>query len=66
MWKDGPAVAETFEQGQVAEQVNCFHRILAARRDPEKPWTEYDTLLCRYLYAGRDEELSIEEEGLSE
>lgn len=44
-------------------QVNRFHRILAARRDPTKPWTEYDTLLRRYLYAGRDEELSIEEEG---
>ena len=24
---------------------------------------EYDTLLRRYLYAGREEELSIEEEG---
>ena len=34
-------------------QVNRFHRILAARRDPEKPWTEYDTLLRRYLYASR-------------
>ena len=47
-------------------QVNRFHRILASRRDPEKPWTAYDTLLRRYLYAGRDEELSIEEEGPSE
>ena len=34
-------------------QVNRSHRILAARRDPEKPWTEYDTLLRRYLYASR-------------
>ncbi|MFQ6102502.1 MAG: 3'-5' exoribonuclease YhaM family protein [Anaerolineae bacterium] len=47
-------------------QVNRFYRILATRRDLEKPWTEYDTLLRRYLYAGRDEELSIEEEGPSE
>nr|HID12660.1 HD domain-containing protein [Anaerolineae bacterium] len=42
-------------------QVNRFHRILASRREPEKPWTEYDTLLRRYLYAGREEELAIEE-----
>ena len=47
-------------------QVNRFYRILASRREPEKPWTEYDTLLRRYLYAGRDEELAIEEEGPAE
>jgi len=47
-------------------QVNRFHSILASRRDPERPWTEYDTLLRRYLYAGRDEGLSIEEEALTE
>jgi len=45
-------------------QVNRFHRILASRRDLEKPWTGYDTLLRRYLYAGRGEELSVEEEAL--
>ncbi|HEY68282.1 MAG TPA: HD domain-containing protein [Thermoflexia bacterium] len=47
-------------------QVNRFYRILSTRREPEKPWTEYDTLLRRYLYAGREEELSVEEEGPSE
>jgi 3'-5' exoribonuclease len=47
-------------------QVNRFHRILAARRDPEKPWTDYDTLLRRHLYAGREEGLSVEEEGAAE
>jgi 3'-5' exoribonuclease len=46
-------------------QVNRFAQIIAARRDKTKPWTEYDTLLKRYLYAGRedDEELAIEEAG---
>jgi len=45
-------------------QVNRFARIIAARRDETKPWTEYDTLLKRYLYAGREEdELVIEEPG---
>lgn len=46
-------------------QVNRFHRILASRRDLSKPWTEYDTLLGRQLYAGRDG-LAIEEEGPAE
>ncbi len=46
-------------------QVNRFHRILASRRDPSKPWTDYDTLLGRQLYAGR-EGLAVEEEGLAE
>lgn len=45
-------------------QVNRFARIIDARRDKTKPWTEYDTLLKRYLYAGREEdELVIEEPG---
>ena len=45
-------------------QVNRFARIIAARRDKTKHWTEYDTLLKRYLYAGREEdELVIEEPG---
>lgn len=43
-------------------QVNRFAQIIAARRDKTKPWTEYDALLRRYLYAGR-EELAIEEAG---
>jgi len=56
-------------------QVNRFAQIIAARRDKTKPWTEYDTLLKRYLYAGlpfvppkvggerEGEELAIEEAG---
>ncbi len=47
-------------------QVNRFQRILAARRDPSKPWTDYDTLLGRHLYAGREEGLSVEEGSLAE
>ena len=48
----------------LSAQVNRFHHLIAARRDPTKPWTEYDTLLGRYLYAGREEEdLAVEEEG---
>jgi 3'-5' exoribonuclease len=47
-------------------QVNRFHRILAARRESDKPWTGYDTLLRRHLYAGREEDLSVEEEGQAE
>jgi len=43
-------------------QINRFAQIIAARRDKTRPWTEYDTLLKRYLYAGR-EELAIEEAG---
>ncbi len=52
----------------LSAQVNRFAQIIAARRDKTKPWTEYDTLLRRYLYAGRedDEELAIEEAGLLE
>ncbi|MEA3459118.1 MAG: HD domain-containing protein, partial [Chloroflexota bacterium] len=41
-------------------QVNRFAQIIAARRDKTKPWTEYDTLLKRYLYAGK-EGLAVEE-----
>ncbi len=56
-------------------QVNRFAQIIAARRDQTKPWTEYDNLLNRYLYAGSPfippkvggergrEELVIEEVG---
>jgi 3'-5' exoribonuclease len=47
-------------------QVNRFHRILAGRRDLDQPWTAYDTLLGRHLYAGRGDGLSVEEEGQAE
>jgi len=43
-------------------QVNRFRQLIIRRPDRTKPWTEYDTLLRRYLYAGR-EELSVEEAG---
>jgi len=49
----------------LSAQVNRFHQIIATRRDPTQPWTGYDTLLRRFLYAGREDEdaLSVEEEG---
>jgi len=48
-------------------QVNRFAQIIAARRDKTKPWTEYDSLLKRYLYAGQEEgKLAIEEAGCLE
>ena len=43
-------------------QVNRFQQLIVRSPDPTRPWTEYDTLLRRFLYAGR-EELSVEEEG---
>lgn len=42
-------------------QVNRFQSLLAARREPGQAWTDYDRLLGRQLYAGRDDDLSIEE-----
>jgi 3'-5' exoribonuclease len=43
-------------------QVNRFQQLIIRRPDRTRPWTEYDTLLRRYLYAG-PEELSVEEAG---
>jgi 3'-5' exoribonuclease len=42
-------------------QVNRFQSLLAARREPGQAWTDYDRLLGRQLYAGHDDDLSIEE-----
>ncbi len=42
-------------------QVNRFQSLLAARREPGQAWTDYDRLLGRQLYAGREDDLSIEE-----
>jgi 3'-5' exoribonuclease len=42
-------------------QVNRFHGLLAARREPGEAWTSYDRLLGRQLYAGQDDDLSIGE-----
>lgn len=39
----------------LSAQVNRFQTLIAARRDPSRPWTEYDALLRRYLYAGLEE-----------
>jgi 3'-5' exoribonuclease len=36
-------------------QVSRFRDLLNARRDPAQPWTEYNRLLGRPLYAGPDE-----------
>jgi len=47
-------------------QVNRFSQIIATRRGLEEPWTEYDHLLRRYLYAGRSEDLVIEENSRAE
>jgi 3'-5' exoribonuclease len=44
-------------------EVNRFAQIIAAQREGAAPWTEYDRLLRRYLYAGRREDLVIEERG---
>lgn len=44
-------------------QLSRFRDLLAARRDAEQPWTEFDRLLGRHLYAGYevlDGELSEE------
>jgi hypothetical protein len=43
-------------------QVNRFQQLTVRRPDQTKPWTEYDSLLRRYLYAG-PEGLSVEEQG---
>lgn len=45
----------------LSAQLNRFHNLLAARRDPTRPWTAYDRLLGRQLYAGPADDLSIEE-----
>jgi len=42
-------------------QLNRFRGLLAARREPGQAWTDYDRLLDRQLYAGHDDNLSIEE-----
>jgi 3'-5' exoribonuclease len=44
-------------------QVNRFQSLLAARRDPRQPWTDYNRLLGRQLYAGYDDEMNLEEAG---
>jgi 3'-5' exoribonuclease len=36
-------------------QISRFRDVLAARRDTSQPWTGFDRLLGRFLYAGSDE-----------
>jgi 3'-5' exoribonuclease len=45
----------------LSAQVNRFHSLLAARREPGAAWTMYDRLLGRQLYAGQDDDLNITE-----
>lgn len=44
---------------EMSAQLNRFSGLLRSRRDPGQPWTDYDRLLGRQLYAGDD--LNIEE-----
>ncbi len=45
----------------LSAQMGRFRSLLAARREPGQAWTGYDRLLDRQLYAGRDDDLTIEE-----
>lgn len=62
-----PQTLEAMALHQIEEldsQVNRFRELLATRPEGE-PWTPYDRLLGRSLYAGRDD-LSIEEQSREE
>ena len=50
----------------LSAQVNRFRSLLAARREPGEAWTPYDRLLGRQLYAGRDDDLGLEESSQQE
>jgi 3'-5' exoribonuclease len=43
-------------------QVSRFRDLLTARREPGQPWTGFDRLLGRQLYAGADDGLEASEE----
>ncbi len=47
-------------------QVNRFRAIIETARRQGQPWTTYDRLLGRSLYAGYDDDLSIEEGSMME
>lgn len=47
-------------------QVNRFHCLMAAARLEGRSWTSFDYLLGRSLYAGSDDDLSIEEQGMAQ
>ena len=40
--------------------------MLLEERPPGENWTNYDRLLGRYLYAGGDNDLNVEEQGWTE
>jgi len=42
---------------ELSAQLNRFREVLGARRDPAQPWTDYDRLLGRQLYAGTADDL---------
>jgi len=47
-------------------QVNRFNQLLETARNLGKPWTDYDRHLGRMLYAGEQNDLTIEESGLAD
>jgi 3'-5' exoribonuclease len=47
-------------------QVNRFHCLVAAAKREGRPWTMYDYMLGRSLYAGQDDDLAIEEQGMTQ
>jgi 3'-5' exoribonuclease len=49
----------------LSAQLNRFH-LLLQDRPADQPWTAYDRMLGRQLYAGEDDELNIEERGWTE
>ncbi|HEY70110.1 MAG TPA: HD domain-containing protein [Anaerolineae bacterium] len=47
-------------------QVNRFHCLVAAAKRAGRSWTLYDYMLGRSLYAGPDDDLAIEEQGMTQ
>lgn len=47
-------------------QVNRFNRLVREAKRAGRTWTDFDTSLGRSLYAGDEEEISLEESGLIE
>lgn len=45
---------------ELSAQLNRFKELLGARRDPAQPWTDYDRLLGRQLYAGSADDLGAD------
>lgn len=50
---------------ELTAQVNRFQTLLG-QRPPGEPWTSYDRLLGRQLYAGGEDELTVDEQRLTE